>query len=107
LIVEDDPNTQRLLAAIRERTAAPVIVLSGAGVVALIVAIVNERRMQRHRQPGVSYWDVTWRRDGGWRRTDLFTDAGLVFQARAAKWGMIGTALLAGALIALALIRIL
>ena len=76
-----------------------VMVLSLAGVIALAIAVVNERRMQRHRQPGVSYWDVTLRRDGAWQRTDLFTDAGLVFQRRAAKWGMIGTATIIATLI--------
>jgi hypothetical protein len=87
--------------------SATVMVLSAAGVVALAIAVVNERRMQRHRQPGVSYWDVTLRRDGAWRRADLFTDTGLALQRRAAKWGIIGTVLLAEALIVLALIGIL
>jgi len=45
--------------------------------------------MQRHRQPGVSYAAVTLRRDGGWRRTDLFTAEGLRHQARAARFGFI------------------
>lgn len=67
-----------------------VSALVTAGVVALTIAVVNERRMQQHRQPDVSYWKVTLRRDGAWRRTDLFTDDGLAFQGRAAKWGMIG-----------------
>jgi hypothetical protein len=75
------------------------------GAVALVIAIVNERRMQHHRQPGVSYWDVTFRRDGAWRRADLFTDAGLVFQRRAAKWGIIGSACLIGALTIMAVTR--
>ena len=80
-----------------------VAVLLGAGGGALIIAIVNERRMQRQRQPGVSYWDVTLRRDGAWRKTELFTDAGLVYQRRAAKWGMIGVACIVAGLIMKAL----
>jgi hypothetical protein len=75
-------------------------------VVALAIAIVNERRMQRHRQPGISYAAVTFRRDGAWRRADLFTDTGLAFQRRAAKWGMIGAGLLLLALIALTISRL-
>ena len=73
----------------------PLLVgLAAATIAALARAVVNERRMQRHRQPGVSYWDVTLRRDGAWRRKDLFTDEGLAYQSQAAKWGMIGTVLL-------------
>jgi len=83
-----------------------VTLLIISGVVAMIVAIVNERRMQRHRQPGVGYWDVTLRRDGAWKRGDLFTETGLAFQRRAAKWGMIGAACLVAALIVLVLIRV-
>lgn len=54
----------------------------------MAVAIYNERRMHRHRQPGVTYAQATFRRDGGWRRKDLFTDAGLRFQRRASGYGV-------------------
>lgn len=57
------------------------------------VAVLNERRMHRHRQPGVTYAQATYRRDGGWRRTDLFTPEGLAFQRRASKYGVLGAAL--------------
>jgi len=67
----------------------------------MAVAIVNERRMHRHRQPGVTYAQATFRRDGGWRRADLFTDEGLRFQRRAATLGVTGTALWVAALLAL------
>lgn len=76
------------------------------GFVAFTIAIVNERRMQRHRHPGVSYAAVTFRRDGAWRRADLFTETGLVFQRRAAKWGMIGAASWGVALLSLVVSRI-
>jgi hypothetical protein len=56
----------------------------------MAVAIRNERRMHRHRQAGVTYRAATFRRDGGWRRTDLFTPEGLAFQRRAARFGVIG-----------------
>jgi hypothetical protein len=75
------------------------------GLIALVVAVWNERLMQRHRQPGVSYAQVTWRRDGGWRRADLFTEQGLQYQRRAAKWGFIGVGCLLLALIALLFFR--
>jgi hypothetical protein len=60
------------------------------GTLSLAVAVINERRMQSHRRPGVGYADVTFRLDGGWRKRDLFTDEGLAFQRRAAKWGFVG-----------------
>ena len=63
--------------------------LAAAGVLCAAVAVYNERRMQRHRQPGVTYAAATLRRDGGWRRTDLFTPDGLRHQARAAGFGFI------------------
>ena len=69
------------------------------GVIALAIGIWNERMMQRHRQPGVSYRDVTFRRDGGWRRRDLFTDAGLAYQRRASAFGFSGLILLIVALV--------
>ena len=73
--------------------------LIAGGVGALMWAVVNERRMQRHRRPGVSYGQATLRRDGGWRREDLFTDDGLRFQRRASTWGISGALLLVLAMI--------
>ena len=67
--------------------------LAIAGTLSMLVAILHERRMHRHRQPGVSYAQATWRRDGGWRRTDLFTPDGLAHQRQAARFGAIGAAL--------------
>ena len=69
------------------------LILAGAGVVSIAVAVVFERRMQRHRRPGVSYRDVTLRKDGGWQRADLFTAEGLELQRRAATFGWLGAAL--------------
>ena len=74
-----------------------------AGAIALAVGIWNERIMQRHRRPGVSYRDVTLRRDGGWRRADLFTDEGLAYQRRASARGFPGLALLILAVILMVL----
>lgn len=68
--------------------------LAAVGVAALGVGISFERRMHRHRQPGVSYRRATFRRDGGWRRSDLFTPVGLQLQRKASLWGMTGTLLL-------------
>ena len=69
----------------------PQIAVTGAlalsGVLSAGVAIGHERRMHRHRQPGVTYAAATLRRDGGWRRTDLFTPEGLRHQAQAARFG--------------------
>jgi len=89
------------MAAVVAAPAARLVALPAmiVAIVAFTVAIVHERRMQRHRQPGVGYAAVTFRRDGGWRRKDLFTDDGLALQARAAKWGMIGAVALVVALI--------
>jgi hypothetical protein len=70
-------------------------------VLALGWAVVNERRMQRHRQPGVDYGQVTWRRDGGWRRADLFTETGLAYQREASRYGVVGAALLIVALLSM------
>lgn len=69
------------------------IALAVAGTLSLTVAVINERRMQRHRQPGVTYSQVTLRRDGGWRRDDLFTSKGLEHQSKAARFGVAGAAL--------------
>lgn len=70
---------------------AALVAVSGTW--SVIYAVYNERRMQRHRQPGVTYAQVTLRRDGGWRRTELFTPQGLEFQRRAARYGAIGVGL--------------
>ena len=78
--------------------AAVTTLLVGAGLLFLSAAVWNERRMQRHRQPGVTYRAVTLRRDGGWRRTDLFTETGLRYQRRASTFGLAGTACLVAAL---------
>ena len=74
--------------------------LTVAGVVSATAAVINERRMQRYRQPGVTYAQVTWRRDGAWRRADLFTPEGLAYQAKAARYGVIAAACWVLALIA-------
>ena len=79
-------------------TSHLAIGLAVIGALALVAAIVNERRMQKHRQPGVSYRDVTLRKDGGWRRSDLFTGRGLQFQRRASGFGCLGILLLLAAL---------
>ena len=78
--------------------AAGVLALSGVG--CLTVAVVNERLMHRHRQSGVTYADATLRRDGGWRRADLFTADGLRHQRRASAWGVTGAALLVASVFA-------
>lgn len=103
---EDDEGSVSVELVAVSPASIIVMLLTVAGVIALAIAIVNERRMQDHRQPGVSYRDVTFRLDGGWKKTDLFTDAGLRFQQRAAKWGMIGAACLVAALVALALAKV-
>jgi hypothetical protein len=81
-------------------TLALSVTLGAIGILCLGSAVVNERRMQRHRQPGVTYVQVTWRRDGGWKRADLFTDKGLAYQRKASTWGVIGAALLLVAVVA-------
>lgn len=85
------------------RLTLPPIVLVVAGTVFVGVAVFNERRMQRHRQPGVTYAQVTWRRDGGWRRADLFTPAGLAHQRLASRYGLTGVLLWVAAVIVMAL----
>ncbi|HJQ20363.1 MAG TPA: hypothetical protein VJ867_08455 [Gemmatimonadaceae bacterium] len=69
------------------------------GTLSVCVAIYHERRMHRHRQPGVTYARATFRRDGGWRRTDLFTAQGLEHQRHASRFGVAGAALWIVALI--------
>jgi hypothetical protein len=64
------------------------------------VAVFHERRMHRHRQPGVTYTQATFRKDGGWRRKDLFTPAGLHNQHRASRYGVLGLLLWILALVA-------
>ncbi len=64
------------------------------------VAVLNERRMHRHRQPGITYAQATFRRDGGWRRADLFTPRGLELQRNASTFGVIGLLLWILALVA-------
>jgi hypothetical protein len=59
----------------------------------MAVAVFNERRMHRHRQSGVSYAQATFRKDGGWRRTDLFTPVGLQYQRRASRYGVVSALL--------------
>jgi hypothetical protein len=66
------------------------IALAALGSVAVAVAIFYERRMHRFRQVGVSYVDATFRRDGGWQRTELFTAEGLEHQRRASRYALIG-----------------
>ena len=73
--------------------------LAAAGGILLAVAIVHERRMHAHRQPGVTYAQATLRRDGGWRRRELFTDAGLRHQRRASLCGISGAVLLLASLL--------
>ncbi len=69
------------------------IVLVVFGAVSLVLAVFYERRMHRHRLPGVSYAEATFRRDGGWRRTDLFSTEGLENQRRASRYGLLGVLL--------------
>jgi hypothetical protein len=66
--------------------------LAAAGIVCAVIAVWTERRMQRHRRPGVTYADVTHRRDGAWRNAALYTAAGLRLQARAARFGAMAAA---------------
>ncbi|HUL03805.1 MAG TPA: hypothetical protein VLV16_11310 [Gemmatimonadales bacterium] len=75
-----------------------------AGTISAAVAVWNERRMQRERQQGVSYTRVTFRLDGGWRRSDLFTPEGLRYQGLASRYGLTATVLWLGALLAWALL---
>ena len=72
--------------------------LFAAGIAAMVMAMRQERLMQRHRQPGLSYRAVTLRRDGGWRRSELFTGAGLEHQRTASRYGVAGALLWLAAL---------
>lgn len=78
--------------------------LALAGTVAAVIAVVHERRMHRHRQPGVTYAQATLRKDGGWRRSELFTPEGLRQQARAARFGMMAAGLWVLALVSFVLL---
>jgi len=77
-----------------------------AGIFFAGVAVVSERRMHRHRQPGVTYAAATLRRDGGWRRADLFTPEGLRHQSRAAGFGIVAVVCWIGALAAFVLLAV-
>jgi hypothetical protein len=74
--------------------------LAAIGTMSMVFAVIAERRMHQHRQPGVSYVAATLRADGGWRRSDLFTDEGLRHQARAARFGWTGAMFWVGAVLA-------
>jgi hypothetical protein len=74
--------------------------LALAGTASMGIAVFNERRMHRHRQPGVTYVEATFRKDGGWRRTELFTPAGLQHQRMASRYGFLGALLWILALLA-------
>ena len=78
--------------------------LAALGIIALGIAVACERAMQRHRQPGVTYSQVTLRRDGGWRRGDLFTETGLRYQRQASSFGVAGAVLLLVSLLAYVLL---
>jgi hypothetical protein len=82
-------------------------ILAAAGTLAVLAAVVFERLMHRHRRPGVTYWQATLRRDGGWRRGDLFDDAGLTHQRRASLCGITGAGLWLLALASWVLSRVL
>lgn len=79
------------------------LALVGAGCV--LVAIANERRMHRHRQPGVTYAQATFRRDGGWRRSDLFREPAFILQRRASTFGVAGMCCWIAGLLAWMLLR--
>lgn len=68
-------------------------ILLAAGTVSVGIAIVSERRMHRHRQPGVTYAQATFRGDGAWQREDLFKTEGLRLQRLAATFGGLGAGL--------------
>ncbi len=77
------------------------------GAIAEGYAILSERRMHEHRQPGVTYGQATFRVievDGRWQNGTLFTPEGLRHQKRASfsavtgflLWGVAATLWLAG-----------
>ncbi len=80
--------------------------LIGSSVLALLglgflgAAVAHERRMQANRRPGVTYARATLRWNGGWRRSDLFTEIGLHHQRRASRCGVTGAALLVASILA-------
>lgn len=76
------------------------VILFTLGAAAFTLAVREERLMQRHRRDGVSYGAATFRRDGGWRRADLFTETGLIHQRRASTFGVTGLGLWIAALAA-------
>lgn len=67
--------------------------IAAAGSLSVAVAIVHERMMHRHRRPGIGYATATFRRDGGWRRSDLYTEEGLAHQRQASRYGFGGIGL--------------
>lgn len=78
--------------------------LAAAGTLSMAIAVFNERRMHRYRQPGVTYAQATFRRDGGWRRADLFMPEGLRYQRQASRFGVTGALLWVLSLIAYAIV---
>ncbi len=88
------------------RLALIPTVLAVAGTLLMAIAVFYERRMHRHRQPGVTYAQATFRRDGGWRRADLFAPEGLAQQRQASRFGVTGTILWVAALIVQAIAAI-
>ena len=105
--IRRSPITHAGVVATPDPVSTQIVVsatLAALGVIALGIAVGYERAMQRHRQPGVTYSQVTLRRDGGWRRADLFTDAGLRYQRRASSFGVAGAVLLLASLLAYVLL---
>lgn len=81
--------------------------LFALGGMSMVAAIVFERLMHRHRQPGVTYARATFRRDGGWRRDDLFLPQGLAYQRKASTFGVTGALIWVLALVALTASRMI
>ena len=105
--IRPSPITHASTAAAPDPVSNQIVVsatLAALGVIALGIAVASERAMQRHRQPGVTYRQVTLRKDGGWRRGDLFTDTGLRYQRRASSFGVTGAVLLLASLLAYVLL---
>ena len=80
-------------------------VLGVVGTACVVVAVVNERRMQRYRKPGVTYAQATFRRDGGWRRSDLFQEPAFALQRRASTFGVAGAVCWVAGLVAWIVLR--